>query len=115
MSDAAAGGIIVVVVMILLVLGIWWLWRWSGKPPKKSERWTCTRCGMTDSPAYYPTGSAIAEVILWLLGLLPGLLYHMWCKSNSYWGCPYCGSEDLVPEGSPRALEIRRLQERTNA
>lgn len=102
MTDSAAA-LFVLLSVAAVAAGVWWLWRWSGEP---SEQWTCTRCEMTAGPEYYKAGSTLLLIILLFLGILPGLIYWLWTRSNSHWGCAYCGSQDLVPEGSPRAKRI---------
>ena len=106
MSDNAAVVFGVILTAITATGGGWWLWRWSGTPSTPDPKWTCLRCGTVGDLAYYDAGSMLAEILLWCVALLPGFLYHLWRKSNSYYACPTCGSKDLVPEDSPRAKQI---------
>jgi hypothetical protein len=104
MSDAGIA-IFLNVGLAAVIAGVWWLWRWSGSPSASPPRWVCLRCGTTDDLAYYDAGSTLVEIFLWCVALLPGFLYHLWRNSNSYYACSCCGSNDLVPEDSPRAKQ----------
>ena len=69
----------------------------------------CTRCGTTTPrPKTFTKGSIIVELFLWLMFLLPGLLYSVWRLSTRYRGCPACGSPELIPADSPRARALGR-------
>jgi hypothetical protein len=55
-------------------------------------------------------GSFIIEVFLWLLFLIPGLIYSLWRVSTRYKGCPHCGSRDLIPADSAAGQRILAAQ-----
>ena len=66
----------------------------------------CMRCKSRVEPVEVVRGSFLIELALWIFFLLPGLLYHLWVSSTSHQICPECGSDDLVPAGSPRGKEL---------
>ena len=63
----------------------------------------CKNCGHRGDPKKYVPGHFIAELILWLMFLLPGLLYTVWRLAKSYKGCPQCGAPYMIPSDSPAA------------
>jgi len=68
----------------------------------REKGWGCLTCGTEDRVVLRPRGYFALEVFLWLLYLLPGLLYSMWRVSTKYRACSVCGSEDVVPLTSPK-------------
>ncbi len=68
----------------------------------------CMTCG-TDAPAQKRTrGSIWIEVILWLLFIVPGLVYSLWRLSTRRDVCAACGSEAIVPVDAPAAISHRK-------
>jgi hypothetical protein len=55
-------------------------------------------------------GSLALEIILWLCGILPGLIYSIARAWSSKRVCPVCGHADLLPEKSPRAKQLLAAQ-----
>jgi hypothetical protein len=68
----------------------------------------CTRCGETAAPDSRVAGSDRLELALWLVFLVPGLLYCVWRHLQRRRTCPACGSSDLIRES--RASRSRDLQ-----
>lgn len=66
----------------------------------------CTRCEHVGEPAQHTPGSFGLELLLWLLLIVPGLLYSVWRLHSRSDRCAVCGSADLVPLQSPRGQEI---------
>ena len=56
----------------------------------------CTNCGYKGKPKLYTKGSIIIEIFLWLLFLLPGLIYSIWRHASRFKGCPKCGRENMI-------------------
>lgn len=46
------------------------------------------------------------EVLLWLLFLLPGLVYSLWRLMARRDVCGLCGAAELLPVESPRGREL---------
>ena len=66
----------------------------------------CTTCGTLAVSKRYTKGSFGLEVLLWLMFLVPGILYSLWRLASRYEGCPACGSSTLVPPDSPIARKM---------
>ena len=64
----------------------------------------CTRCQFIGKPKLDTPGSILIELVLWLFLLVPGLLYSLWRHGARRRVCSKCGSPDIVPVDSPRAL-----------
>lgn len=69
----------------------------------------CPNCRGVGTPKIITKGSIIIELFLWLMMLLPGLLYSLWRLSSRHRGCRFCGSPHMIPIDSPRA-EAEMLQ-----
>jgi predicted RNA-binding Zn-ribbon protein involved in translation (DUF1610 family) len=69
--------------------------------PKKSKPMVCTTCGEHGQPIVKAPGSFGMEVLLWLLFIVPGVLYSIWRLAKRGHVCPSCGASTLVPPTSP--------------
>ncbi|HEX9732611.1 MAG TPA: hypothetical protein VGG06_11580 [Thermoanaerobaculia bacterium] len=56
----------------------------------------CQNCGRRGWPDRHTPGNGALELLLWLLGLVPGLVYTIWRRRNRGWICALCGSADLA-------------------
>jgi len=66
----------------------------------------CTACGAIGRPKKKVRGSLLVEICLWLLFIIPGLIYSI-VRSMSYQKvCGTCGQNTLVPLDSPRGYEL---------
>ncbi len=50
----------------------------------------CPNCQYEGQPKKFIKGSIIIEILLWILGIIPGLIYTLWRRSTKYEGCPKC-------------------------
>jgi ribosomal protein S27AE len=66
----------------------------------------CARCGQVGQPATDTPGSLALEVLLWLLFLVPGLVYSVWRVSARREVCAACGSAELLPLHTPRGQAL---------
>ena len=66
----------------------------------------CPRCGFKGFPEKYTKGSFAVELGLWIIFLLPGLIYSIWRLASRYYGCPSCGEAHMLPLDSPMAQKI---------
>lgn len=71
-----------------------------------SARSICGRCGQRGATRTVTRGSFLIEVVLWLAFLVPGLIYSIWRLTTRQAACATCGATDLIPESSPRGLEL---------
>ena len=73
----------------------------------------CTRCATLGEPMMTLRGSGAVELALWLLILVPGIIYSVWRRSSPpVQQCPACGSEELVPPDSPTGQRL--IQEKAS-
>lgn len=70
----------------------------------------CTQCGSVAYPKNYTKGSFGIEILLYLLMILPGILYTLWRLTSKYKGCPKCHAPNMIPVGSPIAQAALRGQ-----
>lgn len=73
----------------------------------------CTACRYVGVPVKKIDGSIVVEIGLWLIFLLPGIIYSIWRASTRREACPKCGNSGMIPTDSPMARQI--LGERVNA
>ncbi len=60
----------------------------------------CSQCGHEGRQKQYIKGSLITEIILWLLFLLPGLIYSIWRHASKVKACPKCRGA-MIDTSSP--------------
>ena len=72
---------------------------------KKAEK-ICSECGHFGIPKKVNPGGCAVELILWLLLLIPGIIYTVWRASSAYDVCSQCGGKDLLPITSPRGKKL---------
>lgn len=63
----------------------------------------CTTCGTVAKPKSVTRGSVWLELVLWLMFIIPGLLYSIWRLTTRHHACRACGAQTLVPVDSPVA------------
>jgi hypothetical protein len=69
----------------------------------------CTRCHTVARPKTRTGGSFVLEILLWLMFLLPGLIYTLIRSASTAKVCPACGSADLVPTSSPVGQQVLKV------
>lgn len=79
------------------------------------SRYICPNCGSIGNPRTYTKGAFLVEVTLWLLCLLPGLIYSMWRLTSRYRGCPSCGAANMVPVDSPHGRKLLANRQQPSA
>jgi hypothetical protein len=69
----------------------------------------CPNCGTVGRPKTATRGSFLMEVSLWLLLIVPGLIYSLWRLTTKTKVCPKCGAppydSDRLAESNRGALE----------
>lgn len=68
----------------------------------------CKSCGHSRPTATKTPGSLAIEIVLWLMLIVPGIIYSLWRISARKAACTACGSTDLVPPDSPVAVAARK-------
>lgn len=64
----------------------------------------CLNCGSVAKPKRFTKGSIWTEIFLYILMILPGVLYTLWRLTSKYTGCPRCGAPNMIPTTSPKAV-----------
>jgi len=70
------------------------------------EKCICTNCGYQGKPSTITRGGIGTEIILWLLFIIPGLLYSIWRMSTKYTACPKCKKPTMIPLDSLMGKKI---------
>lgn len=75
--------------------------------------WICEACySKVEGKKVYTPGSFGMELALWVLFILPGIIYSIWRLAGRYSGCPVCGHDRLVPADTPRGRALLAGQEK---
>ncbi len=98
-------------IALVLVLGTlaalaWGLFRLL--KPARGALMVCTTCGHCGPAATKTPGSFGVEVILWLLFLLPGMIYSIWRLLGRKQVCASCDSATLMLADSPVGRRMLR-------
>lgn len=67
----------------------------------------CRACGTQGKPRVRNRGSSAIEILLWLFFIIPGLCYTLWRMGRKDKFCRTCGSQMVIPLGSPAANQFR--------
>ena len=80
----------------------------KAKPVKTAgnPRFICSNCGYSGNFRKITKGSIIIELFLWLLFIIPGLIYSLWRLTSQYKACPKCEAPNMVPIDSPRGIKL---------
>jgi len=57
----------------------------------------CPNCGTVAKPKKVTKGSFLIEVFLWLLFIIPGVIYSLWRLTTKAEVCPKCGAPNMIP------------------
>ena len=68
----------------------------------------CTTCGHTGKTKLETKGSIGIELCLWLLFIIPGLIYTLWRLTSRYEACRKCKSSTVIPLDSPMAKNFMK-------
>lgn len=71
--------------------------------PAKGDYY-CQVCGSVGKPRKFTPGSLLLEIVLWLLIIIPGIIYSFWRLSSRRKVCSVCRSPNIIPATSPNAL-----------
>ena len=67
----------------------------------RNDELICTACGYVGTPKKLMKGSIAVEFLLWLLLIIPGLIYTTWRSSSQYKACPKCKGTSMIPTDTP--------------
>jgi hypothetical protein len=71
-----------------------------------TETFICRKCGQIGPHELNKKGKLSTEIILWLLFILPGLIYSVWRRTGRYFACRACGTHHIVPLDSELGREV---------
>lgn len=71
-----------------------------------NDQFICSSCGFVGNPRTFVKGNFGIEVILWLLFLVPGLIYTIWRLTTKQSACPQCKKPTMIPVASPVGQEL---------
>ena len=66
----------------------------------------CPHCGTQGKPITLTQGSILVEAILWLMVIIPGLLYSLWRLSSKKKVCPACKQVGMIGVDTPRGKQL---------
>src|SRR5713101_8723376 len=75
---------------------------------KRSDRVICTSCGTVGYPHRRMLGSPWIEILLYLFGFAPGVVYSVWRNATKKWVCRTCERDTIITESSPVAQQAMR-------
>ena len=85
---------------------------WRMLFPGKGADMVCATCGHMGPTKSHTRGTIVIEIILWLMFLIPGLIYSVWRLSTRRRVCAACGGATLVPPDTPTGKRL--LQDAAN-
>jgi len=74
----------------------------------KAKEFVCKFCGFVGKPKKVTEGSFLVEIFLWLLFLLPGVIYSIWRMTTRKDVCPKCGKPDMIPVDTPEGQKLAK-------
>ncbi len=69
-------------------------------------KYVCAACAYKEKPYMYKKGSRKLEIILWICGILPGVLYTIWRSSTEIPICPICDTASMISTKSPHGQRL---------
>ena len=66
----------------------------------------CKNCGYVGRQKTETPGKFWVELVLWLLLIVPGIIYSVWRISARRRVCPKCRVQGMVPVNSPFGREM---------
>jgi len=73
---------------------------------KNKKQYVCTSCGYIGEPKKIIKGNFLTEIVLWLLAILPGVIYTVWRLSTRADVCPKCQNSTMIPVDTPKGREL---------
>lgn len=74
-----------------------------------TKKYVCMECGCQRDPVDAKRGLLVIEICMWLLYILPGVIYSIWRRVRKYQVCPQCRNPSVVLTSSSRARGVMRL------
>ncbi len=74
-----------------------------------SRKYVCMECGCQHDPIDAKRGLLVIEIFMWLLYILPGVIYSIWRRVRTQQVCSKCRNPSVVLTSSSRAMGMMRL------
>lgn len=74
-----------------------------------TRKYLCMECGCQRDPIDAKRGLLVIEVFMWLLYIIPGVIYSIWRRVRKQQVCSKCRNPSVVLTSSSRAMGIMRL------
>jgi len=74
-----------------------------------TKKYVCMECGCQRDPIDAKRGLLVIEIFMWLLYILPGVIYSIWRRVRKQQICPNCQNPSIELTSSPRAVGMMRL------
>ena len=74
-----------------------------------TKKYVCMECGCQRDPIDAKRGLLVIEIFMWLLYIVPGVIYSIWRRVRKHQVCPNCLNPSIVLTSSSRAMGMRRL------
>ncbi len=74
-----------------------------------TRKYVCMECGCQRDPIDANRGLWVIEIFMWLLYILPGVIYSIWRRVRKQQVCPKCRNPSVVLTSSSRAMGMMRL------
>ena len=96
------------VLLLLVAVPLWMITTAAKRDTAKfSVPVYCLDCKSVGVARKKESGARGVEVLLWLLFIIPGVIYTLWRSGTARRACSVCDSTNVIPADSPRALEAR--------
>lgn len=69
-------------------------------------KYVCAGCHYKGKPIRLKEGSAKLEIILWICGIIPGLIYSIICYKNGIDICPSCKTPSMISVKGPHGQRL---------
>jgi len=66
----------------------------------------CPNCGHVGYPKTRVKGSILIELILWIMFIIPGVIYSIWRLTTKAKVCPMCAASCMIPASTPKGREL---------
>ena len=73
----------------------------------------CSTCGFIGTPKQHTKGSIAIEILLWVMLILPGLIYSIWRLTSRQDVCPKCRNATMIPTDTPVGQKLAAETKKT--
>lgn len=74
-----------------------------------TKKYICMECSCQRDPIWVNRGWWIIEIAMWLLLIVPGVIYSIWRRVRKQQVCPNCLNPAMVLTTSSRVMKARQL------